>query len=50
MLFDYVACSTGNESTLLECDYGNYSNGICDHFNDVGVSCPGGNLVYLYKC
>ena len=37
---DSVVCS-GNESSILDCQYDGVGNGSCNHRNDVGVQCLG---------
>lgn len=42
ILMDYVGC-TGNEKSLTDCRHSRWGGGNCDHSEDAGVTCIGGN-------
>ena len=44
MLLDDVQC-TGNETSIFSCSHSSIVSHICDHSNDAGVVCLGGEYI-----
>ena len=44
ILMDDLRC-TGNESSIMDCDYGVWGSHDCNHNEDVGVECVAGKTI-----